>query len=398
MTGEKYILRTDKAVCPETGARVTRYIHERGDDTVFYYSQPSITADGRYLVFWSSVSGRPEIHAVDLAAGADHSRRLSEGAHWSADHPCVDWSRNLVFYHVGRRLMRTKIDTLETDWLYEFPEGYEPLAISSNGKYVAFSFHEKMDIGRARVSPKFHGARPQLYLRPMTVIIAIELDTDDAYFVWADRNYLSHVQMCPFDQEMLFYSDQSAENRQSEVFVVPVGFIEDKRPLQLFENGRQKLSYVGHEWFTRDGWLATQMVEYTGIGSRWNDFTDTVMYNAIVRIDGTRMRRARFPGSGKPIHVHGDRADSWWVGDTTPMPRGQEMDMGMMCLIRNHWESQETELIPLFRHGHDHERPFHVHPWVNPAEDTVVFAAKHQGRNCVQTLDLAGFLSEKGLK
>ena len=37
--------------------------------------------------------------------------------------------------------------------------------------------------------------------------------------------------------------------------------------------------------------------------------TGGVGFNAIVRPDGTNMRRARFPGRRKPMHVHAQRVD-----------------------------------------------------------------------------------------
>jgi len=398
MVGQKFRVQVQKAVDPQTGARVTRYVHERGDDQIFYYSQPSITPDGKKLVFWSNVSGKYEIHALNFADGEDFSVQLTEGAWYSSDHPCVDWVRNEVFYWSELRLMRTQIDTLETDWVYERPEGFDPLAISSNGKYVAFSFHQHINPGRQRAGERILGGRPQLFLRPTSLIMAVDLDSLEAHYVWGDHNYLCHVQMCPFDTELVFFGDQSAANWQSEIYVLPVALSDDKQPLRLYENNRQRLIYVGHEWFTQDGWLATQMMEYTGIKDCWNNYADSVGFNSIIRPDGTNMRRARFPGRRKPMHVHAARADSWWVGDTMPRPRMEPPDMGLMCLIRNHWESQEMDLYPLYRHNHTHERPFHVHAWINNAEDKIVFACKHQGRNSVHVLDLKAFLEEKGLK
>jgi len=383
-------------VDPETGARVTRYIHQTGNDMVFYYSSPSITADGKKLVFWSSVSGRNEIHSINIADNEPFSVQLTQGATTSSDNPCLDSSRNWVFYYVGRRLMRTNVDTLESDWLFEIPENTRYLALSSNGKYVAFSYIESMNRPRPRVWG-LRMAYPQLYMRPLSVIAAVDLDTLEGSYVWGDHAFLAHVQLAPFDKELVHFGDQSATNRQSEAYVLPVNFHEDKQPFQLFQNNKQRLIYVGHTFFTQDGWLAGQMMEYTGITDRWNSYTDTVGFNTIVRPDGTNMRRARFPGEAKPMHVHAAHADSWWVGDTTPLPRSKASDMGLMCLIKNHWESQEMDVYPLYRHNHDHIRPFHMHPWINNAEDKIVFACKYQGRNAMHILDLKTFLADKGL-
>ena len=394
LVGKKYPVEIQKVVDPETGARVTRYVHATGRDTVFYYSSPYITADGKKLVFMSSVSGKREIHSINLAAGEPFSVQLTQGSTSLPDHPCVDVTRNLVFYYSGRSVMRTDIDTLKTDAIYEMPEGTTPLGLSSNGKYVAFSFHYAMDPGKPIAWPRPVEARPQLFLRPMTLIVAVDLDTLVARMVWGDYAFLGHVEVTPFDKDLLHFGDQSAPNRQSEAYVVPVGWVEDKKPLQLFENNRQRLIYVGHTWFTQDGWLAGQMMEYTGVHDRWNHYTDTVGFDAIIWPDGTNMRRARFPGQAKPIHCHAAYADSWWVGDTMPLPRVNKTDPGMMCLIRNYWESQETELIPLYRHDN---KKLHAHPWINNAEDKIVFAGEYQDRSAIHVLDLKAFLADKHL-
>ena len=136
------------------------------------------------------------------------------------------------------------------------------------------------------------------------------------------------------------------------------------------------------------------MMEYTGVHDRWNHYTDTVGFDAIIWPDGTNMRRARFPGQAKPIHCHAAYADSWWVGDTMPLPRVNKTDPGMMCLIRNYWESQETELIPLYRHDN---KKLHAHPWINNAEDKIVFAGEYQDRSAIHVLDLKAFLADKHL-
>ena len=105
--GRKYPVDIQKVVDPETGAHVTRYVHEKGEDRVFYYSGPYITADGRKLVFWSSVSGRREIHSINIADNEPFSVQLTQGCTTSTDHPCVDWERNLVFTYFDEATQRS---------------------------------------------------------------------------------------------------------------------------------------------------------------------------------------------------------------------------------------------------------------------------------------------------
>ena len=89
--------------------------------------------------------------------------------------------------------------------------------------------------------------------------------------------------------------------------------------------------------------------------------------------DGTAKRKAKHPGHSSPIHVHCQRTDGLWVGDSWIKPDGTA-EVDWISLMRNRFESQEMTIRPLFRSGHRLERPWHEHPWINPAEDQVVLA------------------------
>ncbi|MBI4026506.1 MAG: hypothetical protein HY360_16085 [Verrucomicrobia bacterium] len=396
MNKKTYPLQVKEIIDPKTKARVRVYVAEQGDDQVFYYHGYSITADNRFLIFWSSVSGSYQIHAIDLTASKPESIQLTEAATFNSDQPTVDRIRNVVYYAQGNQIMMLNLGTGDSDWIFEKPKECEFTSFASDGKQLLFSYYEP--IPHPRIKPKASqtkfSMRNALYGHPRSFIFAIDVETLNADHVYGEMAYLGHVHPIFGHPDFCCYANQSLPRRQQELHVVPIAFTEAKTPLQLFTG--MGLNYVGHSWSTEDGWVACQMCEYLNV-DRWNRYTDTVMYNAIGRLDGTGVRRARFIGENKPLHCHAARADSWWVGDTMPLP-GNDMDFSTMVLMKNHWESQEMTMQPLFQHNHDHKRPFHVHPCITRDETKVIFSAKAFGRNCVQILDLQGFLADQRLE
>jgi hypothetical protein len=353
----------------QTGARCTRYEQETGDAQIFYYSSPGLSDDGRYLPCWSSAAGGWQIHVVDREENV--SIQLTEGeTTFDPDGPAFDTKRNRIYYRNGQFIRFVDINTLEDDWLFEIPKGFQGLHLSSNNEYLVFSFYETFPVGRTRDGSAIRSAAV-LHYRPRSIIVAIDLNDGSAEHVWGDTNFLTHCIIASWDSTLVLFADQSWLNRQQEIFVVNREFTEAKKPTQLFTG--YGLNYVGHSWMTSDGFIAAQYAEYLNVDRR-NRFTDEVHYNAIIKEDGTGLRRARFPGGKKPTHCHAQRSGGLWVGDGWIKPDGAH-DNGWLSIMRNRWQTQEMDIFPLFQTRHIWRRPFHPHPWISADEKEVVFAS-----------------------
>jgi len=373
MKGTRHPLRAVEETDSQTGARCTRYEQEQGEAQVFYYSSPGLSEDGRYLPCWSSASGDWQLHAIDRRENV--SIQLTEGAtSFDPDGPAFDSKRQRIYYRNGQYIRFVDINTFEDDWLFEIPEGFHGLHLSSNNDYLVFSYFETFSVGRTPSGAAIKSAAVLQY-RPRSIIVAINLNDGLAENVWGDYNFLTHTIIAPWDSTLVLFADQSWANRQQEIFVVNREFTEAKKPTQLFTG--YGLNYVGHSWMTNDGFIAAQYAEYLNVDRR-NRFSDEVHFNAITREDGTGMRRARFPGGHKPTHCHAQRSDGLWVGDGWIKPNG-EHDNGWLSLMKNRWQTQEMDIFPLFQTKHIWRRPFHPHPWILPDESQVVFAANFNG-------------------
>lgn len=239
---------------------------------------------------------------------------------------------------------------------------------------MAFSYTEIMELPGLPEGIAMR-TQPVLYYRPRSIVAAFDIETGEGEYVWGDHAYLGHVEMCPFDDNLIMLGDQSATNRQQETRVVNRRFTEDKQPFKVlagnFPDYRGRtMDYIGHTFFTRDGFIGGQYVEMGGLDMR-NNYTDRSEFNIVVRPDGTCKRKAKFPGHDKPAHVHCQRSDGLWVGDHWIRDDGT-VERGWLSVIRNDFTCQELESFPLIRTNHCWRRPWHVHAWLGDNADIVI--------------------------
>ncbi|HNQ36093.1 MAG TPA: hypothetical protein PKN80_08540 [bacterium] len=361
----------------ETGARAHYFIHEEpSQEQIFYYCSPAISDDGRYIPCCSNVSGAWQIHVIDRREKVSIQLSNIEGGVPVGDPHCYLPEKNQIFFIDRRSAYAANIEDASVLRLFEAPEDHRITSLSARGNYLAFSYCERVARGRLPEGRHFSGY-PALSHRPRSIIVAIDLRTGDAAEVWGDYSCLCHVELSPVDDDLVMFCDQSWERRQQEVYLVRRSFCEDKRawPVLAAPGGDYRgrtLDYIGHSFFTRDGQVAAQYCEYGNLDAKMN-FTDTAMFNLVIDPDGYHKRKAKFPGSGKPTHVHCQTAGGLWVGDGWARPDGR-LDNGWISLIRNNFETQETENWPLLPTNHTWDRPFHPHPWISPNEDFVVLA------------------------
>ncbi len=405
---KSFPLHIEKFQDPETKAWCQLFTHEvPSQEQIFYYASPAISDDRRHIPCFSDVSGSWQIHVLDIverrSIQLSNLPSFGEGKkagteNFPADQPCYSPQYHRVFYHDYRTIFWADTRSGEGGFIFEAPEGFRLDHLSVRGQHLAFSYTENMPQGKLPPGKKLR-SRPQLCYRPRSIIMAADIETGDVEYVWGDHSYLTHVEMCPFDDDLILFCDQSWERRQQEIYVVNRSFTEDKRARPVLATNHpdyrgRTLDYIGHSFFTQDGYIAGQYGEYGNVDDR-NRFSDEASFNLVIRPDGTGKRKAKFPGSKKPCHVHCHQANGLWVGDHWIKPGG-EVDMGWIVLIRNRFETQELQSFPLLRTNHSWDRPFHPHPWISKQEDIVVTAyntGKHD--NHMALIEIPESLREK---
>jgi hypothetical protein len=139
---------------PDTGRRLTRLTDGRSNAYALYYFVPSVTPDGRFLVFHGERGGTAQLYRLDLATGA--IGQLTDGrthdagwavwcewhldgiyTHLSAIHPLT----GEVYYFEDDEIRATHVASFANRPVARLPAGRMPIgqaAFSPDGKWFAY--------------------------------------------------------------------------------------------------------------------------------------------------------------------------------------------------------------------------------------------------------------------
>jgi len=139
---------------PVTGRKVTRLTGGRSNSYALYYFVPSVTPDGRYLVFHSERSGEVQLYRLDLGSGeigqlTDGHTRDAGWAVWcewhidgiynhlSAIHPAT----YEVYYFEDDEIRSTDVASFANRCVGQLPPGRMPIgqaAFSPDGRWFGY--------------------------------------------------------------------------------------------------------------------------------------------------------------------------------------------------------------------------------------------------------------------
>ncbi|MFV1968788.1 MAG: TolB family protein, partial [Pirellulaceae bacterium] len=129
----------ERLKAPETGRHVIQLTSGDGFTYPLYFYVPSITHDGKYLVYHRAAHGEVQLFRLNLATG--ESRQLTHATcpdtQWRPwcvpsgrgvlDHRSVlNVARDLVIYFDGNEVRAVHLETLEDRQLFVIPEDREP--------------------------------------------------------------------------------------------------------------------------------------------------------------------------------------------------------------------------------------------------------------------------------
>ena len=139
---------------PETGRLTLQLTSGEGFTYPLYFFIPSITRDGKYLIFHRAARGEVQLYRLDLATG--ESRQLTHATcpdtQWKPwcvysgrgvlDHRSVlNVARNEVIYFDGNDVRCVDVETLEDRLLFVIPEDREPYGqncTTPNGQWFVY--------------------------------------------------------------------------------------------------------------------------------------------------------------------------------------------------------------------------------------------------------------------
>ena len=375
---------------PIAGVPVSRVTSGKGVHLLPYCTAEAVSCDGEFVC--CSYDGGTGVNQAWI-----YSLRTGEGRQVSNVpggilHEAVVFhrSRPCLCLASSRSLYAHDIETGQTDELFHATDGYEIKSeISLGREFAVIQVFEIVDLGRGCDGRTI--ARFQTLQQCRSYVLAIHLSSGDVSVVWSDVGHLAHPVLSPVDDDLVLYANQGSIERHQELFTIQRVERDHREPLKLYHAVPQRPIYVGHSFFTQDGWVGTQLIEFGG-RRHGGSYDDMVGCNALIKPDGTCDRRARCPGGNKPMHVHAARSGGWWVGDV--FTEEGRSDMHVMCMMKNNWETGFCQSEPLLAHGCNMDRPCHVHPRFAKGESAVLFNSNYTGDCHVYLADVEGFLEK----
>jgi hypothetical protein len=139
---------------PDTGRLAIQLTAGDAQCYPLYYYVPSITRDGRYLVYHQAAGGQLQLFRLELATGQSTqlTHATCEDTQWKPwcidsgqgvlDHrSSLNVARGLVVYFDGRRARAVDVETLRDEPLFEIPadrEAYGRTACTPDGQWLVY--------------------------------------------------------------------------------------------------------------------------------------------------------------------------------------------------------------------------------------------------------------------
>lgn len=366
----------------ETGARVIQWTSASCKNHHLYFTSPSVTRDGRWLVFLSDRQGDPNLFAIDRRDGSilrlsdnnegllrSYVYPLGQTSGLSKASPCLDPERNNLYYIRNDRVYRVHLDdeaTAET-CLCELPLGWIGgyTHISPDGKTFcvpctdprAFADDKTQweQLNRVPTRMGKHGLHSRLYF--------IDVQTGCMTVAAEVPFWVTHVQFDPMGSGRLIFNLEGHNEGiplMNRIWCLELGG--SFRPLAPEKEG---------EWRSHENWSPD------GRSVIYHGFRDHQAFVAARTWDGQLLHETIIEG-----------VEFWHA---TGMPDGTNMVMdcrdGMISLLNPLEPADGARVENLCRHDTGYvDQDAHAHPLVTPDGASVVFTSNRSG--CCQVYEV----------
>ncbi len=210
---------------PRTG-RPVRQLTAAGNNCHLYYYNPSVTPDGRFLVFYSERSGRNNLFRLDLDSG--EIVQLTDAAdvraeYWPFTPPmrglsaclaCLGDQGRQVYYFEGNDLYAVALEGLERTHLLTLPADRRPSILNADaaGSTLAFAtwdealFHERSQWAYGGGKFAFTDA---FFQETTSTIVRLDTRTGHAEEVARKEHFwINHVLVHPTQPHLILHTHE----------------------------------------------------------------------------------------------------------------------------------------------------------------------------------------------
>ena len=370
---------------PLTGRQVRQLTDSPAEDYHLYFYNPSVTPDGKYLIFLSERTGISNLFRLDLQSGVIvqlTDARPVRAEYWPFTEaiqgvgsclPAIGNHGKEVFYFEGTNLFAVDIEGLNQRQLLSLPSDRRPSMLQANasGDTLIFAtwdealFMERSQ--RAYAGEKF--ADEKFFQETTSTIIRLDALTGKSEEVLCKENFwINHVHLNPHNRDLILFCHEYSEHP-------------DRMWLLDFANhkcepipGQEAEEWYEHEFWSADG----NRICFHG-GSRVDN---TLGFCGWCSPDGTDYLKAYHSTSGRAYghyNLHPDGKTMVTDGEARPG-----------CISKIHLRDGKQVFEILCRHDSytfgDDQR-CHPHPSFTPDGTHVIFTSNRTGTSNVYLTD-----------
>jgi oligogalacturonide lyase len=351
--------------------RTIKQLTTTGNNVHLYFTENSFDANRNEIIFRSDrASGQDRApHAspfynlfrLNLDSGeivqlTDETVQTSSDESGSIHSVTKTPDSRLIVYRTGSQIKKLDGETGKNSVLYEETGNYNmgSPSIAPNGRYIAFSRNENVHVVDG---PNYTGFKERFYRVKDGRITLAYLDGSGWFDVFKDTHQVGHFQFCPVDATIGSYCHEGPWNLVAQRMWLLDFVSREARP--CFRQDEQ--DSVGHEFWTRDGYLFFDNRGPGHDGTITSDRTQAVAtsvqvnQNAMVPFvgladrSGNVVKRIDMPFYCNHYHANpdntllvGDDVDDLVLIDIS----GKEAKLQVLCQHKTSWHTQSAHCHP----------------------------------------------------
>jgi len=366
---------------------------DAGNNQLLYFTSPSLTADGRHLVFISDRTGNPNLFTRDLVSGKERQLTTNTDGVLKAyvyfdGNPyrgfgkgsvSLDLKSGTAYYIQGRQIRAVTLEGRQR-LLAELPPDQMTAYthVSADGSRLCVPTTD----ARALDGDKKLQGKPEWdidqrvreeglssYLRIYDTATGKLIHVEQVPKAW-----ITHVQFSPVDRNLILYNNEWSF--ESGIRRMRLWDGHKHITLRTEGEGRSRFDNTVHEMWERDG----QAIIYHGT------YKNGAAYLGRVRPDGSQLSEIELPRGWK-------RYGHFTVGEPGELvtdccyetPSDPAKGSGAwISLLRVDWNQRIIQWFPLVLNGSSWDsQDSHPHPVFNQAADSIWFTSDMSGKRAV---------------
>jgi hypothetical protein len=385
-----------------------------GNNQLLYFTSPSLTADDSRLIFLSDRTGDPNLFVRDLASGqewqlSDNTDGLLKSYIYFEGRPylglgkasaSLDVHKGIVYYIQGRQICAATLDGRRRV-LAEYPAdqmtAYTHLSADGTRLCVPTTDARALDGDRLFQGRPDYDIDERVRNENLSSYIRI-YDTATGEEVVCERltgGWITHVQFSPIDNNLILYNNEWCSLDQG-IRRMWIWDGHTHRRLRQEGHGRERMDYVVHEMWQRDG---RSVIYHGAYIKRSPEYNNLEQFVGSVKPDGSDMVEIAVPRSwGHYGHYTVGNAgelvtDGYYEEPGDPVLKKTAdlwIDGGAwITLMKVDWLAGHITWIPLCRHGSSWTtQDCHPHPVFNHRANSILFTSDKDNRRSVYRVNI----------